>query len=52
MGIFRGTSVEIMKLGGTAIVDIFRPIQARRLVAVRGGGGVDPVHFMINSIFS
>lgn len=38
MGIFRGTSVEIMKLGGTAIVDIFRPIQARRLVAVRISG--------------
>lgn len=38
MGFRLGTSVEIMKLGGTQIVDIFRPIQARRLVAVRVSG--------------
>lgn len=38
VGFRPGTSVEIMKLGGKQIVDIFRPIQARRLVAVRVSG--------------
>ena len=38
MGFSWGTSLENMKLGGKQIIEIFRPIQARRLVAVRISG--------------